>query len=558
MHDGLKDVSVDLDSDGYTVNKAGGAAYIPGAITWQYDGFNPVEASFMMYPEMDIDFGATAHPDVTVSQPGGQAIPAGTYGYKVYYEWHNKAGELIRSSAIPFSVLVSVTSKVTLTIPTLAHTQKFGLRGDVSIGVFRTSATGTVYHRCSGIDPSVTTGDNPYVFNDTDVDSVSFVDNMTDTTLLDNEIDPQTGGILDNVSFPASTVMVEAKRRLFFAGGSIKSNRVFYSKLRSDGVPVEFNDALSIELPDRGGAVTALTELRDNLIVFKKSQIYAVSGDGPNNAGFGDFQEPVLISSDVGCKDVRSVVITPDGVMFQSDKGIYLLSKDFSVAYIGAEVEAFNSLTITSAELVPDQNIVMFLSSDGSTLVYDYIFRQWSTFTNHQGVSGTLWNGKYTYIDSNGNVFRQNSDKYTDGNTAYKLRLKTGPIRIDDLQNFWRCKRVYVLAEYFSSHKLRMNTWFNRELAPRETEIFDPLDFISDEKWGDNDFWGAGAVWGGDIDSRDYQFSYAPATQKCQSVSFEFEEIPGTEAGRAFELTELALMWAPMQGLGRLEAARRK
>ena len=47
-----------------------------------------------------------------------------------------------------------------------------------------------------------------------------------------------------------------------------------------------------------------------------------------------------------------------DGVFFKSAKGIYLLDRSFQVHYIGADVEAYNALTIVGAAVVPDTNSV--------------------------------------------------------------------------------------------------------------------------------------------------------------------------------------------------------
>jgi hypothetical protein len=228
------------------------------------------------------------------------------------------------------------------------------------------------------------------------------------------------------------------------------------------------------------------------------------------------------------------------------------------VEYVGAAVEAYNGTTITSAELVPDQNLAIFLDSTGRTLAYDYLFEQWSTFTGHLGISATLWANRYCYLAADGATYRQNAGVYKDGNVAYKFRGKTGPIRLEGLQQLWKCKRIYLLGEYFSEHSLRMSVWFNREAAPRESVTFEPSDFIGDSRWGDDALWGDSEVWGGALDSRDYQVSYGLETQKNQSISLEFEEIPGAEPGRSFELTELAMVAAPMSGLGRLADARRK
>lgn len=561
LHESLSAVTVDDAATSYRPVQAGDALYTPAGIVWHLDGREPVEASFALFPELDVTFGSTDAADHgAVTLNGGGTLAAGTYGYKVFYEWTNTAGEILRSSAIAFSVALTGSQSVDIEIPTLFHTHKGpdangGTRDDVSIVVYRTAPNLTVYNRVSSADPTAT-GDNGYIFNDRTADSVTFTDDLADATA--NELDPTFGGILDNVALPSCDIVQDARSRLWMAGGSIPPNRVAYTKLRVDGRPIEGNDALTVELPDEGGPVTGLHPLGDAIAIFKNSQIYAVAGDGPNNLGFGDFQQAVQISTDVGCIDARSIVEVPDGVMFQSEKGIYLLDRGYRVTYIGAEAEKFNNQAISGAELIPDQNGVLFLSPDGTSLWYDYLFGQWSTFTAHQGDSSVLYDGKYAFLRSSGEVMRQSTTRYTDGNVAYRLRAKTAPIRFGGLQEYWRCKRLYILGEIFSAHSLRINVWFNRERAPQETITFASSEFIEDSTWGSEDVWGGGDVWGGEIDARDYQMSYALARQKCQSVSFEFEEVPGEEPGRSFELTELALLWGRMSGLGRLGPTRRK
>lgn len=561
MHRGILEVSIDTESSDYGIEKVGGAGYVPGGIVWTYDGKEPVESGFLLFPEPDVGWGLTAHSFVDASTAGAMGV--GTYSYKLYYEHFSSDGELHRSTGIPFSVAVLASKTVEITIPTTDLTHRGlsngqGARSDISIAVYRTVADGTKYHRCSGTDPSQLTGANAYVLNDRDANSVVFTDNLTDTALLLRELDPDSGGTLDDGAPPSCEMLVSAQRRLFYAGGKLPSNRVAFSKLKIDGLPVESNEALTIELPDRGGKVTAVASLNDNLVVFKKHQIYAVSGDGPNNAGFGDFQEPVQIATDVGCVSQQSLVETPDGLVFSSEKGIYLLGKDFSVSYIGAEAEKFNNQTITGANVVPDQNLVILLTSDGTTIVFDYLYREWSTFTAHQGISATIWNGKYCYLRASGDAMLQSKEKYTDGNVVYRLKAKTGPLRVEGLQGRWAIKRFYLLLTYFSGHSLLMNLWYNRDKAPRASVVFKPEEFLNLAEWGDGSEWGSDPVWGGAVDGRDYQVSYAPPIQKVQSISLEFIEQPGAEPGKSFELAELSLMWRPLQGLGHLAPAKRK
>lgn len=558
LHKGALEISVDTTAIDYEIAEAGDTAYVSGGMLWAIDGKEPTESGFLLFPEPDIDFGADVHSFVDVASAG--ALPAGTYGYKIFYEFTSDSGEKHVSTALPFSVVVLASRQVEITIPTLdmtlrGLTNSLGARSEVSIAVFRTSVDGTVYHRCSGIDPSVVTGDNRYILNDRDANSVTFVDDMLDAVLETRQIDPSTG-TLDNVAPPSAHTVVATQRRLFFLDDT---NRVRFSKLRIEGQPIEFNDALYFDMPERGGANTALFSMSDAIGIFKNSQLYVVSGEGPNNLGLGGYAEPIQAATDVGCTDSRSLVEVPQGYMFKSEKGLYLLNKSFQVTYAGANVERFNGQLTAGSSLIPDRNLIVFLSPDGTSLAYDYYFDSWGTFTAHEGISSTEWDGKYCYLRADGSLMVQNPLKFKDGNVPFRLRARTGPLRIDGLQGRWRCKRIYLLGEYFSEHSLRLNLFFDRETAPRESVLFEPADFIDVSTWGDNATWGSGETWGGALEGRDYQVSYAPARQKCQSLSLEFVELPGQESGKSLELSELGLRYGQeREGMAGLPANRRK
>lgn len=57
-----------------------------------------------------------------------------------------------------------------------------------------------------------------------------------------------------------------------------------------------------------------------------------MQGNGPDATGANsDYGDPTLITSDVGCINDNSVVIMPQGLMFQSAKGIYLLDQSLKL-----------------------------------------------------------------------------------------------------------------------------------------------------------------------------------------------------------------------------------
>lgn len=539
--------------DQFHAVQSGGATYVAGGLLWQYDGDSPVESGFLLYPE-------NGSSDLLSS--GSPAIPNGTYNYRVYYEWTNGAGERERSSAVPFQVVNAAGSrKVEITIPTLAHTLKTGARSEVALVVYRTESLGSSYYRCSSADPTAT-GDNGWVSNDTAADEVVFVDNMTDAVLRTREPDYQNSGEFDNVAPDSGTVLAATNSRLFLAGGTIPSNTIYASKVRGLGQPAgEFNGNITLRVPEEGGAITAIGEINGALIVFKRDRIYITGGEGPNDLGGGSGFEPArLLASDVGCSKPRTVVLTPMGLMFVSQRGIYLVNTSQGAQYIGAEVEGYNSQNYVSASAIPDQSIVVFLTDAGATVVYDYLFNQWSTWTNHAGIGAALWDTTYCYLRADGSVARQSLVNWTDGGVPFSLHMRTAPIRPPELgiQEHWRLRRAMVLGDYYSPHELSMGLIYDRDDFASETVRFVPADVLNLSTWGeDGRTWGeTGYLWGGS-GSREYQFELRVARQKCETVAFDFYDIPGATPGAGYELTELALEWAPKSGLTKQPATRK-
>ena len=67
------------------------------------------------------------------------------------------------------------------------------------------------------------------------------------------------------------------------------------------------------------------------------------------------------------------MVLTPQGLFFKSNKGIYILERSLVLKYIGFPVDDFNNLNITKADIFAKDNEVRFLTSDGVCLVYNYL-----------------------------------------------------------------------------------------------------------------------------------------------------------------------------------------
>jgi len=289
--------------------------------------------------------------------------------------------------------------------------------------------------------------------------------------------------------------------------------------------------------------------LDEKLVLFKQTSIYILTGDGPTDTGAqNDFLVPQQIASDVGCTEPESIVETPQGVMFKSAKGIYILSRALQVEYVGAKVEEFNALNVSGAVVVPDQNQVRFTTTQGRTLVYDYFFQVWTTFTNQESVSAVGWQNNFVFLKSNGEAW-QESAVYADNGSIIRTRISTQWFQTGGLQGYQRCYSGILLGEYIGEHRLRVRVAYDFEPFYREEFIMNPIPVVNGDVFGTG-IYGSGSFGGG---TGVYQFDFKPARQKCQSMRLLIEDaFPDNEGTGAFNITGLTLVIGIKGGTNRL------
>lgn len=544
----------------------GESTYLSGSQLWLYDGVSAVEAGFHLFP--DVKEGtttATAVPfnDFTPDDTGTGLVTEVQYNYRFYYEWYTVAGERIRSFALQRSItpeFASGTGAMIIEIPCLTHTLKHAdaemPRSDVSIVVYRSFGNlKDVFCRVTNPNPDVDTGANCYLRNTGE--SVTFVDNYTDEEIRAFEQDLESYLELKHLSPPAPTRVTATGTRIFIAGGEVAEGTVIASKQRNPGDTCQFAGELAVLVAPT--EITELGPIDDSVVCFTRDRMYLVSGE-INNVGEGEFDSQ-LLTSDVGCTDPGSVAVFPKGLMFKSAKGIYGVGRGGDVGYIGEFVESHNSQTVRDARMIPDTNQVVFLCEDGTTLMYDYHYEQWGTFTNHLGVSGCVTeDGQYAYLRNDGTVFIRSEDpEYcSDAGSPYTMKLRTGNYTFEAGQLYWRLRRAGVLGEYKTEHQLRMSTYYNRDPFPSESAVWNPLIVIDTALWGSEALWGTSlARWGGSIGGTDYQFFRRVRRQKAQQVRFEFEDVISGQAGASYELTEILLEVGVMPGPARVSPGRK-
>ncbi len=440
---------------------------------------------------------------------------------------------------------------VSLVIPTLRLTSKPNVR----IVVYRWSVANQVYYMVSSITSPT--------LNNPAVDTVTYVDTKNDNVIIGNVILYTTGGVVENIAPPSTQVMTLYKSRLFLLDAE-DTNLLWYSKQVIEATPVEMSDLFTIYVAPTTGAskstgpIKSLGAMDDKLIIFKRDAAYYLTGTGPDNTGANnDFSEPTFIAGTVGCSNQQSIVLIPTGLMFQSDKGIWLLDRNLGTSYIGAAVEDFtkNSL-VMSAITIPGTNQVRFTLDSGVTLMYDYYVQQWASFVNIPGISSCIYANLHTYLRSDGSIFQETPGLYLDGSSPTLMSFTTAWFNIAGLQGYQRAYEYYFLATYLSPHTLQVQTAYDYNDAIFQSNIIQPDNFST--PWGGDATWGGSLVWGGA--STNEQWRVDLNIQKCQSIqislSEQYDPSFGVPAGAGFTMSGLNLIMGAKSGYPRLSPSR--
>ncbi len=469
-------------TQGIDTSEVGNDLHITGGFLSMYDGYLPVEHNFFLWPDLD----QGTYTDAAVwsatggsmhAQPDG-ATNTNAYYYVYTYEWTDNQGNAFRSApSIPIPVTTTsngTSGSVSLSIPTLRLTMK--VANPVKIVVYRWSVAQQVYYQTTSITAPT--------LNATTSDSVTFVDTHTDATILGNNILYTTGGVVEDVNAPASNALAIFDTRLWLVNAE-DPNVLWYSKQCIEAAPVEMSDLFTLFVSPTTatqgstGPITAITAMDDKLIIFKENAIYYINGSGPDNTGANNqYSQPVFVTSTVGCSNQKSIVLMPLGLVFQSDKGIWFLDRSLQTTYIGSAVEKFTQgATVLSAVNVPKTNQIRLTLDTGITLMYDYFYNQWGTFSGVPCVSSCIFQDMHTFINDSGATYQEIVGHYLDGSSPVLMMFKTGPLRLGELQGYQRAYFFYILGTYLSPHKLQCLISYDYEDSPSQSVLISPTNF---------------------------------------------------------------------------------
>lgn len=494
-----------------------GVLALGGGYLKMYDGASAVELGFHTAPEI-----------TTINLNSGGSLSAGVYNYIVIYQWTDNQGNQHQSApSLPVSVtsLGSQSAIVNVLSPVLTD------KTNVNMAVFRTQINGTVYYEVSNPNLLTTFGAAAFAsFNDGAADS-AIVDSLQAYTY-------PSSVVLENTPAAPATKMVSHNNRLWFIDDEARDT-IWYTKTGQDGVGISASGFLTIQIDSKLGNISSVAEMDDKLVAFKDNGLCVMSGDGANDTGTGSsLSTPQFVPSDVGCNSFKSCITTPMGVMFQSPKGIYLLGRSLGVQYIGMDVEQFNDQIISAATLISGHSQIRFLTSSGTTLIYDYMFGKWGTFTNHTGVSSDNWAGTYVYATTGGKIYKENPGSYLDDATAFNLTLQTGWLALGSVQGFQRVRRLIMLGDY--ANGVNVSHGMDIQIAYDFSTTFSssiPFTF------------------GAASSSGAFQYRERLPRQKCDAISLLISESSTGNSSEYIDLTNISFEAGVKKGVNKLSAA---
>jgi hypothetical protein len=137
-----------------------------------------------------------------------------------------------------------------------------------------------------------------------------------------------------------------------------------------------------------------------------------------------------------------------------------------------------------------------------------------------------------------------------DDNVTIPLVIQTAWLKFGGIQGYQLVNRASFLAQYYSEHNLIVSIAYDYQPYFLARYSFPTEDVIQTSTWGDGTYWGTTTPWGG-VSNGVYQLSMHLATQKCQSILFQFKD--DSRNGASYSLSDLALEIGVLGKINRLK-----
>lgn len=444
------------------------------------------------------------------------------------------------------TITLTAVTQSKINIPTL----RLSYKENVNINIYK-AATLT-----GGIPQQIIPVRTP-LKNNPLVDYVTYIDPTLNEDITANNILYTNGGILDNEPPPPCSDLTIFNDRLWLID-SENGSKLWFSKPLVEGSSVEMSSLETIyvsgllsEQSDVEG-LSAITIMDDKLIIFKGNSIYYLNGTGPDSTGANSqYSDPIFITGTVGCLGPSSITYNPMGVIFQSNKGIWILDRNLGTNYFGAPVERYTeNALITSAKLIPNTNQSRFSLNSGTMLMYDYFYGQWGTFVGIPNISTCVYNNLHTFLDQYGRICQETPNTYLDVLNPVLMSFTTSWFALAGIQGFERAYFLFLLGKYYSPHKLNVELAYDFNSGYTQSTVITPDNYAT--VYGTDPFYGSSEFWGGPTQVEKWRIMLEK--QKCDTVQIKISEIYdasyGVTAGAGLTLSGMNFIIGVKKGYG--------
>ena len=256
------------------------------------------------------------------------------------------------------------------------------------------------------------------------------------------------------------------QNRIFLAGTEFPFE-LWVSNEFTTGEGPSLSSANVIAMENEGGDITALAEMDDRLLIFKRSAIYEMIGQGPATDGSGQFNAPARLTSAVGAISQLGVIKMPQGVIFKSTRGFYLLPRGASQPMRLRGVEAYESLTLNGSAILDDLEQVRFVHAEGRTLVYhfglldDQGAGRWTTFTGQAAVDTIEFASQWVYLQTDGSFQAEVASQFNDNGSAIAPLVTFNWVSPATLFGSSLIYTVHLMADFVGTGTVRAQTSYN-------------------------------------------------------------------------------------------------
>jgi hypothetical protein len=470
---GASEVQLDYREAPIGAAIARGAAIIGGGYFTWYAGGEAIEWGFLIPPVItSLAQVATGTLPLTISIP---------YIYQSTWE-HRERGW--RHRGVPDytrTITPTANASATVTMMSLPFTHRDNQ--DMSAVVYRNSTPNGI------ADPARTNFGGMVNANTQAARSLSNYRDLTVNTQL-----AETIYVPDQVE----AVMPDGGRIVFvvgdrvFTGDHMRKARFGFTKAfaqgsaSDDSIVPEANEGFSLLVPD-GSRIFGGRELDGRAIGWSQEATYIIAGSGPDNAAVGN-DYVIRKIAPYGCIDPRSVVNwtlgkEDGGVFFQSQGGLYQVSRALRVEYIGAPVE--DSLaaypTITSAVDCKGVTQLRFTCNNGAgasiVLVFDYSVGAWSRWEPRDAngqlldiTGGAYLDGEYWIVTAGGIPYVEDATTSIDAGATYAdMEVETGWIRLGDIGGYMRTRYGQALLRRVDGSTITLDILVDYATEPTDS-----------------------------------------------------------------------------------------